>query len=180
MVVAARRQEAAITFISDEALVTLLQLPFERGQVGGPGGGVLLHLVAIATDDVAPPGQRHSLGLVFDVFLTGQNQRHEGAGIVEHEFTHEFIGALAHAEDVENVLATGAICSILCSGLDASTIDVEAPYRMADWLNLVSRLHGSNNPMLALCKFEDVLFAFHPVLSVFVVTPHEGQDVANQ
>src|SRR5271165_2305870 len=55
--------------VADEALVALLQLPFERGQDGGPGGGVLLHLVAIATDDVAPPGQRHGLGLVFDVLL---------------------------------------------------------------------------------------------------------------
>ena len=102
MIVAGRRQEAAIARVADEALVALLQLPFERGQDGGPGGGVLLHLVTIATDDVAPPGQRHGLGLVFDVLRPlGQNQRNEGAGMVEHEFAHEFIGALAHAQDVE-------------------------------------------------------------------------------
>ena len=56
MVVAGRRQETAIALVADEALVALLQLPLERGQDGGPGGGVLLHLLVIATDDVAPSG----------------------------------------------------------------------------------------------------------------------------
>ena len=56
MVVAGRRQETAVAFVADEGLVALLQLPLQRGQDRGPGGGVLLHLFAIATDDVAPPG----------------------------------------------------------------------------------------------------------------------------
>src|SRR5271157_27936 len=102
MIVAGRRQETAIPFVADQGLVALLQLPFERGQDGGPGGGVLLHLVAIATDDVAPPGQSDGLGLVFDVLLPlCQNERDEGSGIVEHEFAHELVGALANAENVQ-------------------------------------------------------------------------------
>ena len=61
-----------------------------------------MHLVAIATDDVAPPGQSHGLGLVFDVLLAlGQNERNEGGGIVEHEVAHELVGALANAENVQ-------------------------------------------------------------------------------
>src|SRR5271165_2123924 len=102
MIAAGRRQEAAIALVADKALVALLQLPLERGQDGGPGGGVLFHLLAIATDDVTPPGQRHRLGLVVDVLVPpGQNERDEGSGIVEGEFAHELVVTLANPKDVE-------------------------------------------------------------------------------
>ena len=35
-----RRQEAAVALVADVVLVAHLQLPFERGEDGGPGGGV--------------------------------------------------------------------------------------------------------------------------------------------
>ena len=102
MVAAGRGQETAIALVADEALVALLQLPLERGQDRGQGGGVLLHLVAITADDVPPPGQRHGLGLVVDVLLPlGQNERDEGRGIVEDEFVHELVRALTNPKDVE-------------------------------------------------------------------------------
>ena len=102
MVVAWRRQEAAIALVTDEALVALLQPPLERGQDGGSGGGVLLHLVAIATDDIAPPGENDGFGLVLDLFVPlRQSERDEGSGIVEHEFARQRVRAFANAQDVE-------------------------------------------------------------------------------
>src|ERR1700722_15646073 len=62
-------QKLAIALVADQRLVALLQLPFERGQDRSPGGGVLPHLVVVAADDVAPPGERHRLGLVVDLLL---------------------------------------------------------------------------------------------------------------
>ena len=83
-------------------LVAFLQLPLERGQDRGPGGGVLLHLFVIATDDVAPSGESDGLGLVIDILAPLCNgERDEGSGVVEHEFAHEFVGALPNAENVE-------------------------------------------------------------------------------
>src|SRR5271165_2837490 len=101
-VVAGRGEEPTIALVADQALVALLQLPLQRRQNRGAGRGVLLHLLAIATHDVAPPGQRHGLGLIFDVLLAlGQNEGNEGSGIVEDKFAHQFIRALANAKDVE-------------------------------------------------------------------------------
>jgi hypothetical protein len=104
MAVVGLRQEPAIALVADQRLVALLHLPFERGQDRSPGGGVLPHLVVVAADDVAPPGERHRLGLVVDLlFALGQEERGEGRGIVEHEFAHELVAALAHAQDVEQL-----------------------------------------------------------------------------
>src|SRR5450830_723825 len=96
------RQEAAITAIADERLVALLQLPFEGCENRGAVGGVLLGLLVIAADDVAPPGERHCLRLVVDALATsGDGEGHEGARIVEYQFAHKLVGALAHAENVK-------------------------------------------------------------------------------
>src|SRR3984885_3312990 len=98
----------AIALVADQRLVALLQLPFERGQDRSPGGGILPHLVVVAADDVAPPGERHRLGLVVDLlFAFGQKERDEGRGIVEHEFAHELVAALAHAQNVEQLAGQG-------------------------------------------------------------------------
>ena len=79
-----------------------LQLFLQRGQDLGAVGGVLPHLLVVAADDVAPPGERDRLGLVVDLFFAlGQEERDERRGVVEHEFTHQLVGALAHAQDVE-------------------------------------------------------------------------------
>jgi hypothetical protein len=62
---------------------------------------VLFHLLAVAIDDVTPPGQRHCLGLVVDDLLPlGRNERDEGSGIVEYEFAHKLV-TLANPKDVE-------------------------------------------------------------------------------
>ena len=108
MVAVWRRQEAAVALaavalVADQALVALLQPPLQRGQDRGSGGGVLSHLVAIAADDIAPPGQSDGLGLVFDVLRPlGQNERDEGRGIIEDEFAHPLVGALANAQDARS------------------------------------------------------------------------------
>src|SRR6202030_926342 len=97
-----RCEEAAITGIADERLIALLELPFERSQDRGTIGGILFRLVVIAADDVATPGKRHRLGLVVDTLTAlGDGQRHEWRGIVEHEVAYQFVGALAHTENVE-------------------------------------------------------------------------------
>ena len=54
------RKKAAVAFVADEALVTPLQLPLQRSDDGRAIGGVLLHLVEVAADDVAPPGEREA------------------------------------------------------------------------------------------------------------------------
>src|SRR5450830_1203896 len=97
------RQEAAITAIADECLVTLLQLPFEGGENRGAVGGVFLGLLVIAADDVAPPGERHCLRLVIDAAVAlGDGEGRERRRIVEHQFAHQLVGSLAHTENVED------------------------------------------------------------------------------
>ena len=74
----------------------------------------------IAADDVAPPRQHHCLSLVVDLLAAfAHHQRHERRRIVEHELTHQLVGALAHAEDVEQ-----AACLELgqCLGTDQTAV----------------------------------------------------------
>ena len=92
----------AVALVADEALVALLQLLLKGGDDRCAIGGVLTHLVEVAADDVAPPGELHRLGLVVDFApLLHQNEGHERRGIVEHEIAHQLVGSLAHAQDVE-------------------------------------------------------------------------------
>jgi hypothetical protein len=77
-------------------------LPFERSQDRGSRGGILLHLFVIATDDVASPGERHSLGLVVDILIPlCKGERDKGSGVVEYKLAHEFVGALANAKNIQ-------------------------------------------------------------------------------
>src|SRR5271167_89961 len=100
--VAGLRQEASVALVADQGLVALLQLLLQSGQDLGAVGGVLPHLLVVAADDVAPPGERHRLGLVVDFLIAfGQKERDAGRGIVEYEFAHELVAALASAQDVE-------------------------------------------------------------------------------
>src|SRR5208283_1452330 len=95
-------EEAAKTLVADEGLIALLQLALQRGDDRGAVGGVFLHLIEVAADNVAPPGERHRLGLVIDLapFLH-QNKGNERRGIVEDEFADELVGSLAHAQNVD-------------------------------------------------------------------------------
>ena len=73
-------EKAAIALVADERLVALLQLLLQRGQDGGSVGGALLHLIVVAADHVAPPGQRDRLGFVVDlVSAPGQENGTKGA-----------------------------------------------------------------------------------------------------
>ena len=151
MAVVGLHQEPAIALVADQRLVALLQLPFERGQDRSPGGGVLPHLVVVAADDVAPPGERHRLGLVVDLlFAFGQKERDEGRGIVEHEFAHELVAALAHAQNVEQLAGLqlrdrlGADHAAI--GDDADPVDRKALAQPVDRGDQAAHVGGVSGP----------------------------------
>ncbi len=97
-----RFEVAAKAGIADERLVALGELALQRGHDRGAIGGVLLRLLMVAANDVAPPRQLDRLGLVINLLAAlAQRQRHERRRIIEHQLAHQFVGALAHAQDVE-------------------------------------------------------------------------------
>jgi hypothetical protein len=56
----------------------------------------------VAADDVASSRQLDRLGLVINLLAAlAQRQRHERRRIVERQLAHQFVGALAHTQDVE-------------------------------------------------------------------------------
>jgi hypothetical protein len=56
----------------------------------------------IAADDVAPGGQHHRLGLVFDLLAALlHHQWHERCRVIEHQLAHQLVRALAHPQDVQ-------------------------------------------------------------------------------
>src|SRR5262245_24517600 len=84
-----RLQEAAIAGVADRCLVALGELALKRGEDRSAIGGILLRLLMVAADDIAPPRQHHRLGLVVDLLSALlDHQRHEGRGIIEHELAH--------------------------------------------------------------------------------------------
>src|SRR5450830_1224250 len=147
------RQEAAITAIADERLVALLQLPFEGCENRGAVGGVLLGLLVIAADDVAPPGERHCLRLVVDALATsGDGEGHEGARIVEYQFAHQLVGALAHAENVKKFprfeFRDGLGADHAAVGDDADATDGKAPTQPVHHRNEATRVRRVAGPHL--------------------------------
>ena len=148
-----RGEETTIALVADEALVAFLQLSLQRGQDRGAGRGVLLHLLAIAADDVAPPGQGHGLGLVFDVLVPlCQNERNEGSGIVEDEVAHELVRALTNAQDIEETARLefgnrfGADHAAI--GDDANPADAKALAQPIDHRDQAARIGGVPRPHL--------------------------------
>jgi hypothetical protein len=97
-------EKAAVALVADEALVAPLQLPLQIGDDGRAIGGVLVHLVEVAADDVSTPGERHGLRLVVDLApQLHQDEGNERRGIAEHEFAHELVGPFAHAQHIEEL-----------------------------------------------------------------------------
>ena len=161
-------EEAAIALVADQALVALLQLPLQRGDDVGAVGGVLLHLIEVAADDVAPPRQRHRLGLVVDIApRLHENERNGRRGIVEHEFAHELVGSLAHAQNVEQPsrfeFGDGLGADHAAVGDDADAVDAKAPLQAIDRRDQALHVGGVAGPHLR---------AYRPAVAV----EEHGQD----
>src|SRR6195256_2505190 len=78
VLVADRLQVAPKAGVADQRLVALGELALQRGHDRGTVGGVLLRLLAVATDDVASPRQQHRLRLVIDLLAALlHRQRHD-------------------------------------------------------------------------------------------------------
>ena len=169
MVVVWRREKAPIALVADKGFIAFLQLTLERGQDRGSGGGVLLHLFAIATDDVTPPGQHDRLGFVVDLLAPlGDSEWDEGSGIGEHEVSHQFVAALAHAENIAKParfeFGDGLGADHAAIGDDADALNGKAlaqpidhrneaadigrvpwPHFCANWSTVAIEQHGENH-----------------------------------
>ena len=67
--------------------------------------GIFFGFLRVATDDIAPPGDRRLADRQFGLaFLAGDEERHGEAVILDDLSTHLATGALAHAEDVFDFL----------------------------------------------------------------------------
>ena len=116
----------------------------------------------ITADDVAPPGQLHGLGLVVDLLAAlCQGERHEWRGVVEHQFAHQFVGALAHPEDIQEAarlqLRQGLGADHAAVGDHAHARDREAPAQPVDHRDQradvgdIARPHlGAHRPPVAI------------------------------
>ena len=86
----------------------------------------------VAADDVAPPSQLHRLGGVVGLLAAfADHQRYEWCGIIEHELSHQLVGALAHAQDIEQAarleFGHGLGTDHAAVGDDAHASDGKAP-----------------------------------------------------
>ncbi len=64
-------------------------------------GRVLLRLLVVAANDVAPAGELHGLGFVIDLLGPfADHERDEWRRIVEHPLAYDFVGALANTVGV--------------------------------------------------------------------------------
>ena len=107
----------------------------------------------IAADDVAPSSECDRLGFVVDlVSAPGQEERDEGRGIVEHEFAHEFVGALAYAQNVEHVagfeFGEGLGADHAAVGDDADAVDRKALAQPVDHRDQAADVGGVARPHL--------------------------------
>ena len=92
MLVVDRLQVAPKAGVADQRLVALGELTLQRGHDRGAVGGILLRLLTVAADDVAPPGQHHRLALVVDLFAALPcRQRYERRRIIEHQLAHQLV-----------------------------------------------------------------------------------------
>ena len=150
-------------------LQLLLQHQGEKATRHMAANGVLLHLFAIATDDVAPPGQHDRLGLVVDLLAPlGDGEWDEGSGIGEHEVSHQFVAALAHAENIAKParfeFGDGLGADHAAIGDDADALNGKAlaqpidhrneaadigrvpwPHFCANWSTVAIEQHGQNH-----------------------------------
>jgi hypothetical protein len=102
VLIADRLEVAPEAGVADQCLVALGELALQRGHDRSAVGGILLGLLAIAADNVAPPRQHHRFGLVIDLLAALlHHQRHERRRIVEHQFAHQLVRAFPHAQDIQ-------------------------------------------------------------------------------
>src|SRR5574337_553130 len=149
----------------------------QGGADGHVIGGVLRHLVAIAADDVAPPGERDRLGLVVDLApRLHQNEGDERRRVAEHEVAHQLVRPLAHAQNVEKLsrfeLGDRPGADHAAVGDDADAVDAEAALEAVDrrdealHVGGVSRPHlGAHRPAVAVDEHgQDHLVKVGPVI----------------
>src|SRR5262245_59712107 len=102
VLLAERLEIAPKARVADQCLVALGELALQCGHDRSPIGGILLSLLAVAADDVAPPRQHHRLGLVIDLLAALlQHQRYERRWIVEHQLAYQLVRPLAYPQDVQ-------------------------------------------------------------------------------
>jgi len=86
----------------------------------------------VAADNVTASGQHDRLGLVVGLLAAFlHRQRHERRAILEHQITHQLVGAFAYAQDVQKPprlqLSHGLGTDHAAVGHDAHPRNIEAP-----------------------------------------------------
>ena len=107
----------------------------------------------VDADDVALASQLDRLGAVVDVSpALLDHQRHERRGIVEHDVTHQLVGPLAHAKDVEQATrlqrGDGLGTDHAAIGDDADAANGEAPAQPIDHRHQGRDIGGVAGPHL--------------------------------
>ena len=110
----------------------------------------------------APAGELYGFRLVVDALgALGDDKRHEGARIVEHQFAHQLIGALAHTENVQKParfeFRDGLGADHAAVGDDADATDGEA---------LAEPIHYRNEAAGIRCVAGPHLGADRPAIAV--------------
>src|SRR5262245_2373416 len=85
VLIADRFQVTLKAGVADQRLVAFRELALQCRQDRGAIGGILLRLLMVAADDIAPPSQHHRLGLEVGLLAAlAHRERHEWRRIVEH------------------------------------------------------------------------------------------------
>jgi hypothetical protein len=86
------------------AVARALEEATEAGVADLARGSVPFGLLMVAAEDVASAAHGHRLGLVVDlVTALGDGQRHARRGVGEDDLTDHLVGALARAEQIQQV-----------------------------------------------------------------------------
>jgi len=100
-------------------------------------GGVFCRLLVIDADDVALLAHLHRFGAVIGLLVAlADGERHEGCLVFEHDLAHQLVGALAHAEEIEEAArleaGDGLGADHAAIGDDADAADGESPAQAVD------------------------------------------------
>ena len=112
-----------------------------------------LHLVEVAADDIATPGERDGLGLVVDLApRLLQDEGNERRGIAEHEVAHELVRPLAHAQHIEELagleLGDRLGADHAAVGDDADAVDAKTALQAVDRRDQAFHVGGVARPHL--------------------------------
>jgi hypothetical protein len=146
-------EEAAVAGVGHERLVALLELAREAVEDGGALGRVRLGLLVVDADDVTLLAHPHRLGGVIGLRVAlGEGERYERRGIREHDLAHQLVGALAGAEDIEEVArlepSNGLGADHAAVGDDADAADREPPLQPIDHRKQACDIGGVARPHL--------------------------------